>query len=269
MNNITIVTAFYDIGRENWIYYNRDTSYYFECFERLCQLKNKIIVFSQIKFKPQFDKIISEKKSDLVVIYEEIFETNRDLLEKIKKSQENLQNMGGLCNDGKPPEYWCPEYILVNYLKSYFCLSAIEQISDIDDMVSWIDFGYVKKQKQIPESKIWRYDFDDKIHLWNILDIPKQLNILDTIKNNTVYIQGCHIVASKSKWYYLNKLMNNQLNKLLLDSLIDDDQTLLLLSYKSNPQEFILHKENIDYQDLDWFFIFKYYNLCSELAYKY
>ena len=64
MNNITIVTAFYDIGRENWIYYNRDTSYYFECFERLCQLKNKIIIFSQIKFKPQFDKIISEKKSD-------------------------------------------------------------------------------------------------------------------------------------------------------------------------------------------------------------
>ena len=63
--------------------------------------------------------------------------------------------------------------------------------------------------------------------------------------------------------------MNNQLNKHLLDSLIDDDQTLLLLSYKSNPQEFILHKENIDYQDLDWFFIFKYYNLCSELAYKY
>ena len=62
--------------------------------------------------------------------------------------------------------------------------------------------------------------------------------------------------------------MNNQLNKLLLDSLIDDDQTLLLLSYKSNSQEFILHKENIDYQDLDWFFIFKYYNLYSELAYK-
>ena len=45
MNDITIVTAFYDIDRKNWDYYSRDTSYYFECFDKLCQLQNKIIVF--------------------------------------------------------------------------------------------------------------------------------------------------------------------------------------------------------------------------------
>ena len=44
MNDITIVTAFYDIGRGDWKYFTRKTSYYFECFERLCQLKNKIVV---------------------------------------------------------------------------------------------------------------------------------------------------------------------------------------------------------------------------------
>jgi len=268
MNDITIVTAFYDIGRENWNNYSRDTRYYFECFERLCQLQNKIIVFSQIKFKSLFDKIISEKPN-LFVIYEDIFETNVDLLKKIKKSQKNLQKIGGLCNDGKPPEYWCSEYILVNFLKSYFCMSAIEQIVDIDDIVSWIDFGYVKKQDQLPESNIWKYNFNNKIHLWNIKDIPTHINILETIKNNTVYIQGCHLVSHKDKWHSLNKMMNDQLNYLLSNSLVDDDQTLLLLSYKSNPQEFILHQEEIDYNDLDWFFIFKYYNTCSELAYKY
>lgn len=268
MNDITIVTAFYEIGRGNWNYYTRDTSYYFECFERLCQLKNKIIVFSEIKFKPEFDRIISEKKSNLVVIYEEIFETNKNLLKKIRKAQKNLQKMGGLFDSGKPPEYWCPEYVLVNYLKSYFCLTAIEQINDIDDMVSWIDFGYIKKQQQIPESKIWKYNFNDKIHLWNIQDIPNKLNVLDTIKTNNVYIQGCHIVTSKRKWFYLNKLINEQLNNLLINSLVDDDQTLLLLSYKFNPQEFVLHREDVDDQDLDWFFIFKYYNSCSELTYK-
>ena len=269
MNDITIVTAFYDIGRKNWDYYTRDTRYYFECFERLCQLQNKIIVFSQIKFKSLFDKIISEKKPNLTVIYEDIFENNVDLLKKIKKSQKNLQKIGGLYNDGKPPEYWCPEYVLVNFLKSYFCKSAIEQIVDIDDVVSWIDFGYIKKQEQIPESKIWKYNFENKIHLWNIKEIPAQINILQTIKNNLVYIQGCHLVAHKDKWHSLNKMMNDQLNYLLSNSLVDDDQTLLLLSCRSNPQEFILHKEEIDYDDLDWFYIFKYYNNCSDLAYKY
>ena len=268
MNDITIVTAFYDIGRENWKYYQRKTAYYFECFERLCQLKNKIIVFSELKFKSYFDEIIHNKKSDLIVVYEDIFESNRELLSKIEKSQKFLQKKGGLCGNGNPPEYWCPEYVLVNYLKSYFCISAIEKISNMNDIVSWIDFGYLKKQKQIPDSKIWKYNFTDKIHLWNIQDIPEVVNITKTIKNNTVYIQGCHIVCTKNKWYDLNNLMKQQLNNLFSYSLVDDDQTLLLLSYISDPQKFCLHKEIINYQDLDWFFIFKYYNLCPEFSYK-
>ena len=69
-----------------------------------------------------------------------------------------------------------------------------------------------------------------------------------------------HIVASKEKWYYLNKVMNEQLEKLLSNSLVDDEQTLLLLSYMSNKKEFVLYREIIDYDNLDWFYIFQYYN---------
>ena len=50
--------------------------------------------------------------------------------------------------------------------------------------------------------------------------------------------------------------MNEQLEKLLSNSLIDDEQTLLLLSY----MEFVLYREIIDYDNLDWFYIFHYYN---------
>lgn len=260
MNNITIVTAFYDIGREDWNNYDRKTSFYFECFERLCQLQNKIIVFSQEKFKPFFDEIIQNRKSNLIVIYQDIFKSNIELISKIRKSQSNLQKIGGLYDYGRPPEYWNPEYILVNFLKSYFCLSSIQMVDDIDDTLSWIDFGYVKNQNQIPESKLWKYNFSNKIHFWNILDIPDQIDIVDTIKTNTVYIQGCHIVAPKNKWIVLNNLMKKQIDRLLENKLIDDDQTLMLMSYLSNPEEFIIHNENINYQDLGWFFIFQHYN---------
>ena len=262
-NNITIVTAFYDIGRENWKYYSRRINTYFECFERLCQLENQIIVFSESKFSTRFNQIIENVKSDLIVVYQEkedIFD--RELMDQIEDAQKHLQERGELCGNGHPPEYWCSEYVLVNYLKSYFCISAIESEAYVNDTIAWIDFGYLREQKQVPESKKWRYDFDDKIHLWNIQDIPDQVNVWRTIQSNQVYIQGCHIVCSKSKWYELNRLMKEQLNYLLSQSLIDDDQTLLLLSYKANSEQFSLHKEVIDYSDLDWFFIFKYYNLC-------
>ena len=59
---------------------------------------------------------------------------------------------------------------------------------------------------------------------------------------------------------YLKELMNNELEKLLSNSLIDDEQTLLLLSYMANKEEFVLYREIIDYNNLDWFYIFHYYN---------
>ena len=260
MNDITIVTAFYDIGREDWEYFTRKTSYYFECFERLCQLKNKIVVFSEIKFKSLFDKIIRDIKPDLVVIYEDIFDNNKELIDKIKKTQQLLQKEGGLTYELTSPEHWCPEYVLLTTLKTYFCCTAINKISEIDNTVSWIDFGYIRKEKYLPESKIWRYNFGNKIYLWSIRNIPQKINILEIIKNNTVYIMAGHIVASKEKWFYLNNLMNEQLEQLLSNSLIDDEQTLLLLSYMSNKKEFVLYREIIDCDNLDWFYIFHLYN---------
>ena len=260
MNDITIVTAFYDIGRGEWNNFNRKTSYYFECFERLCQLKNKIIVFSEKKFKSRFDNIICNMKPNLIVIYEEIFKTNKVLIDKIKKTQKILQEKGGLTHGLSSPEHWCPEYVLLTTLKTYFCCSATQKISGIDDTISWIDFGYVRKEKYLPQSKIWRYNFGNKIYLWSIKNIPQKINISEIIKNNIVYIMAGHIVASKEKWKYLKKMMNEQLEKLLSNSLVDDEQTLLLLSYMANKKEFVLYREIIDYNNLDWFYIFHYYN---------
>ena len=264
MNDITIVTAFYDLGRADWSgEYSRNTSFYFKCFERLCQLKNKIIVFSENKFKLDFDRIIRCIKPDLIVIYEDIFKPNKELINRIRITQQTLQNKGGLTYARAQlhhPEVCVPEYVLLLTLKTYFCCSAIQKISEVDDIVSWIDFGYVRKEKYLPQSKIWRYNFGNKIYLWSIKNIPQKINISEIIKNNIVYIMAGHIVASKEKWKYLKKMMNEQLEKLLSNSLVDDEQTLLLLSYMANKKEFVLYREIIDYNNLDWFYIFHYYN---------
>tara|TARA_B000000609_G_C24094460_1_gene304864 strand:- start:1 stop:801 length:801 start_codon:yes stop_codon:yes gene_type:complete len=264
MNDITIVTAFYDLGRADWPGgYSRNTSFYFKCFERLCQLKNKIIVFSENKFKLDFDRIIRCIKPDLIVIYEDIFDNNKELITKIKETQQLLQQEGGLTYARAQlhhPEQCVPEYVLLITLKPYFCCSAIQKISGIDDTVAWIDFGYVRKEEYLPESRLWRYDFRDKIHLWSIKNIPQKINILEVIKNDITYIMSGHIVATREKWFYLKELMDNELEKLLSNSLIDDEQTLLLLSYMANKKEFVLYREIIDYNNLDWFYIFHYYN---------
>lgn len=267
MEGITIVTAFYDIGRDSWNFYDRKTLTYFECFKLLCQLKNKIIVFSEEKFRPYFDEIIQNYKSDLIVFYQDIIEPNLQLISRIKESQNNLQQTGCLDDSGRPPEYWNPEYVLVNFLKSQFCLNAIQKVNDIGEIVAWIDFGYLKDEKQVPKSKIWDYEFSDKIHMWNIKKIPNNLNLLQTIVSNTVYIQGCHIVATKEKWRIFNELMKFKMEYLLDNGLVDDDQTLMLMSYLEKPSEFEIHEVTINPNNLGWFFIFQNYNKYSDLEY--
>ena len=261
MNDITIVTAFYDLGRADWPGgYNRKTSFYFECFERLCQLKNQIIVFSESKFKSKFDYIIENIKSDLIVVYQEkedIFD--RELIDRIKRTQELKSDQEKTIT---VPEQWCPEYVYLTTLKTYFCCTAIESFSIVNNTVAWIDFGYVRKEKYLPESRLWKYAFRDKIHLWSIRNIPQRIDIKEVIKTFKAYIMANHIIASKNKWFYLKESMNCQLEKLLSNSLIDDEQTLLLMAYLENKKEYVLYREIIDYSDLDWFFIFKYYNDC-------
>ena len=56
--------------------------------------------------------------------------------------------------------------------------------------------------------------------------------------------------------------MESSLHQLLDNELIDDDQTLLLMSALAHPEHFELHSAEIS-KPLDWFFIFRKYNLCE------
>lgn len=255
---ISIVTAFYDIGRSDWKAFPRSVDTYFAAFERMCKLDNDIIVFTSEEFKERIEAV-QRKKKNLTVYYVDIFKPNTELLEKISAVQNNAQFKEGITNPACP-EYFEPRYILINYLKSYFCIEAFKRNSQLAGTVAWIDFGYCRKNRFLPTIKRWDYEFDDKIHLFNLLDIHDNIHVVDTIKTNTVYIQGCHIVAKQNGWLRLNHLMKEVLDDLLAKTLVDDDQTLLLLSYLKSKEDFVIHKANLT-KKLGWFFIFKHFNM--------
>jgi hypothetical protein len=71
-----------------------------------------------------------------------------------------------------------------------------------------------------------------------------------------VHITGPCIVGSTTTWPKLEKLVDESFNKLIDQGLIDDDQTLLLMSYLKQPELFKLHKVSPD----DWFVAFRNYN---------
>ena len=260
MNNISIVTAFFDIGRGDWTpdkglphYLQRTNQTYFDRFSELAKLKNNMVIFTSKEFVEDIKKIRGNNPTQIIRIdFDDSFETLRSEIKRVQRMPEYQAKINPL--QIKNPEYWNADYVLVNLLKSSFVTKAIEAGNVPNELVAWIDFGYCRKPLEISE---WSYNFDpEKMHFFNIKDWVEGTYIQDVIANNDVHITGPCIVGGKKSWYILENLVHHSTKELLKNNLIDDDQTLLLMSYLYKPDMFELHKVSPD----NWFVACEDYN---------
>jgi protein YibB len=250
MSKISIVTAFFDIGRGEWTpdkglphYLHRTTDTYLERFSHLAKLENDITIFTtdDLKYKVlDICKDRMDRTNILPIDVKEYFAAMRDSIIKVQKSPEFQNKVNP--QQAKNPEYWNPDYVLVTNLKAHFTDIAVQEGYTKNDLVAWIDFGYCRSEKNIPDSKLWSYDFDPtKIHLFNYKSCDN-VAIEQAVLNNDVYILGAKVVAHKDMWPKMSNLMNESFVDLQNKNLVDDDQGLWLQSYIKEPESFELHK---------------------------
>lgn len=270
MSDITIVTAFFDIGRGSLPrekygrilphYEHRTVDQYFQYFNNLAKIKNELIVYTTANFANTVmairDQYGLKDKTKIVVCNSYLPDNFKEAKAKIEEIMQSEKYIEKILNP-QLIEYWHSDYVLVNIFKSLYVMDAITKGIVSNDLVAWIDFGYCRNQHTIPPSNKWEYDFDvNKIHMFYIREPEPDRPIDSIIYTGDVYIQGCHIVAGKEMWRDLRGLVFHNLNVLLNYNLIDDDQTLLLMAYLTNPQLFELRCVD----NSDWFIIFKQYN---------
>lgn len=262
MSDITIVTAFFDIGRGDWTpdkglphYLQRTTDTYFERFKHMATLDNDMVVFTSPDLKAKVEEL--RKGKPTTVITREFSSLAPDLWSKITEVQLSPEYQDMINpSQRKNPEYWNANYVLVNLLKSSFITLAIQGDFVKTDLVAWLDFGYCRDASTLNGVTHWKYPFStDKIHFFNLKPYNGTM-IMNIISNNDVHITGPHIVAHKDLWPKLEKMVLGHTDILLKNNLIDDDQTLLLMSSLDNPELFELHPVNPN----DWFIVFKEYN---------
>jgi len=261
--SVTIVTAFFDIGRGDWVgyangtpiapYIQRSTETYLERFKALTKLDNKIIVFTESKFSD----IIKEMRDDIIIVeYDEIFSENYNLMEELHRIMRN-RDFIKLIDSPASPEYWSPKYVLINFYKSLFVEYVINNNIDDANTLAWIDFGYVRDDTRFVPGTTWKFDTNNKINLFNIRPLDDR-PIFDIVMSGDVYIQGCHIVSHREGWSHLRGLMLDSLSVLTRVGMIDDDQTMLLMSFRTAPHLFSINY--IDPNKDGWFVIFKDFN---------
>lgn len=238
-SDVTIVTAFLDIGRGSWENFRRGNDFYLDNFRNMTSAKNDIVVFTESRF---FDDIHSMRSGIKTISIDGIYEEYASLLSSIEAIQKSDEFKKWVA-DPKLPEYRSPEYVFINYMKSYFLKTAVEMGLIHTEVSAWLDFGYVREPKRCPPDTHLTFDTKGKINLFtmsgNDLNFSYE-KIKEIVRTNTVKIQGCHMVAPNHMWAWLFKEMTYNLNKLMSDGMVDDDQTLLLMSYINHPDNFRL-----------------------------
>lgn len=248
--NVAIVTAFFDIKRDNWKSYSRTEDKYFEYFSLLCKVDNPIFVVTQEKYVEKIKKI----RNDANVLILDLFNDFKELLNKIEnvlKNKDFISKVNPKLLKNQNPEYTHPEYNLVTYLKSFYVNHVIENCDVKEDMISWVDFGYVRSKETLKNRKSLIVDFDiNKFHIFTLKKINK-VNIKSAILNNEVYIAGGSLIGSKQNWIQFNKLIEKSINDLIELNILGNDESLYLKVFLENRSFF---KEHLT----DWFSLFEY-----------
>lgn len=262
MSKITIVTAYYDVGRSEWTqdkgfpsYLQRDNDAYLNNFKIMCELENDIILYTSSDLAPGIRSAVEDLPANVTVVEYDLFSEFRKLNNKIKAIQHSPRYRSWVSpHQIHNPEYWCSEYVLINIMKIMFMNKAIEAGLVQTDLVSWVDYGYCRSKDVLCGAKSWGGDIDkDKVYLVSIKDIKPAPNIVENaIINNDVSITGGTILTSKNLCPKLLEQFNTSLDSMLEANVIDDDQSILLLTYLRNPSMF----EIIKADNTNWFVIF-------------
>lgn len=255
MDEITIVTAYFNIGREKWKGYERGDNKYVNYFDFWAKIKNNIIVYTDKNLVNKVYEIREKyglKEKTKVIAINNLYDIDVLLYNRMKEVMENEISLNfHFHKEIKRPEAWNVEYNYVTFLKYYFVNKSVIDFN-LNGLVSWLDFGFnhggdLGLTDTNDFNFCWQYNFSKKIHLFAVKKIEEKRPIFDIIRNLDTYIMGGIMVAPSYMWGDFYNLARQSIISLLDCGFCDDDQTIALMAYYKNPDLFEIH--NVEF----WF----------------
>jgi len=247
MSEITLVTAFFDIGRDKFVSIPRANDKYFEYFRFWSRIKNNLIVYTDSVNEDRVLQIRREfhlEDRTTVIVIDDIYDIEPEILSNVTDVAKNSHFLDFRLHRNATSNSAKYSYLML--LKSWFLADAVKKKLTAKT-VAWIDFGFNHGGKVYTKSEefdfTWEYDFSEKIQLFYygeyddkpIFEIVRRLN--DCLMGPLFVLPAdlCH------EFFELNKESMSILNSV---GLIDDDQLLMMFSYRRKPEIFELHKSS-------------------------
>lgn len=235
---ITLVTAFFPIGRAQWDTSSRSDDRYFAYFRRWAGIKNDLIVFCPTSYAQRIKKIRIRQgggKTRLVTIdrFDDLIPGCWAAFKQIISSYEGYSIFPNL------PETKQADYDYVMALKSW-CIKEAGSLAS-DSQLAWIDFGfdhggtYYKDAKAKLLSQEWRYKSTKNVTLFAIHPLD-ETPIFDVVRRTDTYIQGDSFIVRTNYAQTFYVQIQQEYSHLIACGLPDDDQTTLLMLAKDHPE---------------------------------
>jgi hypothetical protein len=250
-DDICIVTAFLDIGRESWNNkYKRTTNFYIESFLNYLEYPYKMVCYIDDKY---IDKILEEyikspyNNKLFIPINKKWLECNINAWKNLNKEKEIMESdeYKEMLNKRKEvlkigttiakfPENEIPEYNAINHSKIDFIINAIENGYINDSITCWCDFGYFgtqhdNKKESFPKSTLEKNYFLPNKIMFFINDVRKyEYDPYKLLIYALDIFMGTFWGGPTELMYKLQELYHKSVDELYNLNISDDDQHIYL-----------------------------------------
>ena len=257
MSDITLVTMFYNIGRENWGLYPRKVQEYIEAFSKFLDYNYKMIIFVDDRYYDQLQEKINSSKykhtKKLIPINEQWLFDNLwswSRLDKEKEIMDSIKYKSLVQHriDRSYPENTNPYYTILTHSKIDVVNYVIDKKLSKDKHLAWVDFGYFYNKlsdEYLPADILDVNKLDkDKFNICLVNGISElyDSNILYTLQYAPEKIGAYFFSGSKTVLKQFQELAHSWLIKFQEEyNIADDEQGLWLQCYFEKPELFKLH----------------------------
>ena len=249
MYNFTVVTAMVDIGRGQWNnpVYRRSYNTYLLYMQRVLRLDVNIVLFVDSKARPFVEWMRRGRESRTRIIDLKLpslpYYAHRRRIQEIMDSEsyraDNQLVEQGLC------ESQIPEYDILQWSKLYFMNTAIDRDPFQTDLFVWLDGGYGHGEDIYPADGVWMpanlFQHLDKVTFIEREPVEKYRPLAARLHKLSInVVAGLFFAGGKKALQRLYGLQQELIADWLKRGIVDDDQTIYMLMYYSNPELFRL-----------------------------
>lgn len=242
--SLCIVTAFLDIGRQNWSTFQRSIVQYFNNFLPYTRFSNEIIVFIDDTHVDILRKLCSKSNNIKIIpinrqwmkdnIHGYKYLDKEDEIMKSTKFQELIRHRI------HHPECSKPEYNIMQHCKIDFVCYVINNNMSQSKYYAWSDFGYFQIPNRIPERPLDLNKFDlNRVNFQAINNLTSQdADIMYTLTKAPERIGGFFYLGNIPALLKYQELYHKICQDFYNIGIVDDDQHIMIQSVFREPDLF-------------------------------